>query len=162
MAFRPNQRSSRRPWFGHLCCTLIKSMFISAFPGWRVESNVFGTFEHVNLFCFHRIIQQLVNGIIAPTAMPNMAMGPWWVANDIFCIYIISQCMINHSWSLDSKLLSYRGVLHSNPMDYAWGANGLDAIITQVSSGLLLCFITTRNMKFYRALCSYCKQYQCI
>lgn len=25
-----------------------------------------------------------------------------------------------------------RGVLHSNPMDYAWGANGLDAIITQV------------------------------
>lgn len=24
------------------------------------------------------------------------------------------------------------GVLHSNPMDYAWGANGLDAIITQV------------------------------
>ncbi|XP_072804259.1 E3 ubiquitin-protein ligase RNF126 isoform X6 [Vicugna pacos] len=23
------------------------------------------------------------------------------------------------------------GVLHSNPMDYAWGANGLDAIITQ-------------------------------
>lgn len=25
-----------------------------------------------------------------------------------------------------------RGMLHSNPMDYAWGANGLDAIITQV------------------------------
>ncbi|XP_060001867.1 E3 ubiquitin-protein ligase RNF126 isoform X8 [Lagenorhynchus albirostris] len=25
-----------------------------------------------------------------------------------------------------------RGVLHSNPMDYAWGANGLDAIITQL------------------------------
>ncbi|XP_007544891.1 PREDICTED: E3 ubiquitin-protein ligase RNF126 [Poecilia mexicana] len=24
------------------------------------------------------------------------------------------------------------GVLHSNPMDYAWGANGLDAIITQL------------------------------
>lgn len=23
-------------------------------------------------------------------------------------------------------------MLHSNPMDYAWGANGLDAIITQV------------------------------
>ncbi|XP_031418972.2 E3 ubiquitin-protein ligase RNF126-like isoform X2 [Clupea harengus] len=48
-----------------------------------------------------RIIQQLVNGIIAPTAMPNMGMGPW-------------------------------GMLHSNPMDYAWGANGLDAIITQL------------------------------
>lgn len=29
-----------------------------------------------------------------------------------------------------------RGVLHSNPMDYAWGANGLDAIITQVQGGL--------------------------
>lgn len=26
----------------------------------------------------------------------------------------------------------FRGMLHSNPMDYAWGANGLDAIITQV------------------------------
>lgn len=26
---------------------------------------------------FHRIIQQLVNGIIAPTSMPNMGMGPW-------------------------------------------------------------------------------------
>lgn len=47
------------------------------------------------------IIQQLVNGIIAPTAMPNLGVGPW-------------------------------GVLHSNPMDYAWGANGLDAIITQL------------------------------
>lgn len=28
-------------------------------------------------------------------------------------------------------------MLHSNPMDYAWGANGLDAIITQVSSGIM-------------------------
>uniref|UniRef100_A0A3Q3KMM2 RING-type E3 ubiquitin transferase n=1 Tax=Monopterus albus TaxID=43700 RepID=A0A3Q3KMM2_MONAL len=46
------------------------------------------------------IIQQLVNGIIAPAAMPNIGVGPW-------------------------------GILHSNPMDYAWGANGLDAIITQ-------------------------------
>lgn len=26
---------------------------------------------------FHRIIQQLVNGIIAPTAMPNIGVGPW-------------------------------------------------------------------------------------
>ncbi|XP_009956669.1 PREDICTED: E3 ubiquitin-protein ligase RNF126-like, partial [Leptosomus discolor] len=48
----------------------------------------------------NRIIQQLVNGIIAPTTIPNLGLGPW-------------------------------GVLHSNPMDYAWGANGLDAIITQ-------------------------------
>lgn len=31
--------------------------------------------------------------------------------------------------------LLFRGVLHSNPMDYAWGANGLDAIITQVKLG---------------------------
>uniref|UniRef100_A0A3Q2UP70 RING-type E3 ubiquitin transferase n=1 Tax=Fundulus heteroclitus TaxID=8078 RepID=A0A3Q2UP70_FUNHE len=47
------------------------------------------------------IIQQLVNGIIAPTAMPNVGVGAW-------------------------------GVLHSNPMDYAWGVNGLDTIITQL------------------------------
>ncbi|XP_055286461.1 E3 ubiquitin-protein ligase RNF126 isoform X4 [Moschus berezovskii] len=49
----------------------------------------------------HRIIQQLVNGIITPATIPNLGLGPW-------------------------------GVLHSNPMDYAWGANGLDAIITQL------------------------------
>ncbi|XP_057565538.1 E3 ubiquitin-protein ligase RNF126 isoform X3 [Hippopotamus amphibius kiboko] len=49
----------------------------------------------------HRIIQQLVNGIITPAAIPSLGLGPW-------------------------------GVLHSNPMDYAWGANGLDAIITQL------------------------------
>lgn len=35
-------------------------------------------------------------------------------------------------FSLTSVFFS-RGMLHSNPMDYAWGANGLDAIITQVS-----------------------------
>lgn len=34
-------------------------------------------------------------------------------------------------------LLVFRGVLHSNPMDYAWGANGLDAIITQVPSRII-------------------------
>ncbi|XP_036090160.1 E3 ubiquitin-protein ligase RNF126 isoform X2 [Rousettus aegyptiacus] len=49
----------------------------------------------------HRIIQQLVNGIITPATIPNLGLGPW-------------------------------GVLHSSPMDYAWGANGLDAIITQL------------------------------
>ncbi|XP_062034980.1 E3 ubiquitin-protein ligase RNF126 isoform X4 [Lepus europaeus] len=49
----------------------------------------------------HRIIQQLVNGIITPATIPSLGLGPW-------------------------------GVLHSNPMDYAWGANGLDAIITQL------------------------------
>lgn len=34
--------------------------------------------------------------------------------------------------SLIEFYILFRGVLHSNPMDYAWGANGLDAIITQV------------------------------
>ncbi|MGS9235480.1 hypothetical protein ACQWHR_24940, partial [Salmonella enterica subsp. enterica serovar Infantis] len=57
--------------------------------------------RHEGVPTLEGIIQQLVNGIIDPTAMPNMAMGPW-------------------------------GMLHSNPMDYAWGANGLDAIITQL------------------------------
>ncbi|KAI5092799.1 E3 ubiquitin-protein ligase RNF126, partial [Silurus meridionalis] len=57
--------------------------------------------RHEGVPTLEGIIQQLVNGIIAPTAMPNMGIGPW-------------------------------GVLHSNPMDYAWGANGLDAIITQL------------------------------
>ncbi|XP_077110274.1 E3 ubiquitin-protein ligase RNF126 isoform X2 [Ranitomeya variabilis] len=56
--------------------------------------------RHEGVPTLEGIIQQLVNGIIAPTAMPNLGLGPW-------------------------------GVLHSNPMDYAWGANGLDTIITQ-------------------------------
>ncbi|XP_069042149.1 E3 ubiquitin-protein ligase RNF126 isoform X2 [Lepisosteus oculatus] len=59
------------------------------------------TGRHEGVPTLEGIIQQLVNGIIAPTAMPNIGMGPW-------------------------------GMLHSNPMDYAWGANGLDAIITQL------------------------------
>ncbi|XP_041968001.1 E3 ubiquitin-protein ligase RNF126-like [Alosa sapidissima] len=59
------------------------------------------TVRHEGVPTLEGIIQQLVNGIIAPTAMPNIGVGPW-------------------------------GVLHSNPMDYAWGANGLDAIITQL------------------------------
>nr|XP_014341558.1 PREDICTED: E3 ubiquitin-protein ligase RNF126 isoform X2 [Latimeria chalumnae] len=57
--------------------------------------------RHEGVPTLEGIIQQLVNGFIAPTAMPNLGLGPW-------------------------------GVLHSNPMDYAWGANGLDAIITQL------------------------------
>ncbi|XP_028834226.1 E3 ubiquitin-protein ligase RNF126 isoform X2 [Denticeps clupeoides] len=60
-----------------------------------------GSRGHEGVPTLEGIIQQLVNGIIAPTAMPNIGMGPW-------------------------------GMLHSNPMDYAWGANGLDAIITQL------------------------------
>uniref|UniRef100_A0A3B3DAI7 RING-type E3 ubiquitin transferase n=1 Tax=Oryzias melastigma TaxID=30732 RepID=A0A3B3DAI7_ORYME len=59
------------------------------------------TGRHEGVPTLEGIIQQLVNGIIAPTAMPNIGVGPW-------------------------------GILHSNPMDYAWGANGLDAIITQL------------------------------
>lgn len=31
-----------------------------------------------------------------------------------------------------AAVLYCRGMLHSNPMDYAWGASGLDEIITQV------------------------------
>ncbi|XP_029938300.1 E3 ubiquitin-protein ligase RNF126 isoform X1 [Salarias fasciatus] len=57
--------------------------------------------RHEGVPTLEGIIQQVMNGIIAPTAMPNIGVGPW-------------------------------GVLHSNPMDYAWGANGLDAIITQL------------------------------
>lgn len=50
--------------------------------------------------------------------------------------------MLQDEFTLLSLL--FRGVLHSNPMDYAWGANGLDAIITQVKLGfttvsILLC-----------------------
>ncbi|MGH0164397.1 UNVERIFIED_CONTAM: hypothetical protein FKN15_047430 [Acipenser sinensis] len=59
------------------------------------------TGRHEGVPTLEGIIQQLVNGIIAPTAIPNIGLGPW-------------------------------GMLHSNPMDYAWGANGLDAIITQL------------------------------
>lgn len=36
--------------------------------------------ENGDMTCYFsgcRIIQQLVNGIIAPTAMPNIGMGPW-------------------------------------------------------------------------------------
>ncbi|XP_013860017.1 E3 ubiquitin-protein ligase RNF126 [Austrofundulus limnaeus] len=57
--------------------------------------------RHEGVPTLEGIIQQIVNGIIAPTAMPHIGVGSW-------------------------------GVLHSNPMDYAWGANGLDAIITQL------------------------------
>nr|XP_057922510.1 E3 ubiquitin-protein ligase RNF126-like [Doryrhamphus excisus] len=57
--------------------------------------------RHEGVPTLEGIIQQLVNGIIAPTAIPNIGMAPW-------------------------------GMLHSNPMDYAWGANGLDAIVTQL------------------------------
>ncbi|MEQ2285958.1 hypothetical protein AMECASPLE_037260, partial [Ameca splendens] len=59
------------------------------------------TGRHDGVPTLEGIIQQLVNGIIAPTAMSNIGVGAW-------------------------------GVLHSNPMDYAWGANGLDTIITQL------------------------------
>lgn len=33
--------------------------------------------DMIRYFSGCRIIQQLVNGIIAPTAMPNIGMGPW-------------------------------------------------------------------------------------
>uniref|UniRef100_A0A4W3HGH4 Ring finger protein 126 n=1 Tax=Callorhinchus milii TaxID=7868 RepID=A0A4W3HGH4_CALMI len=59
------------------------------------------TARHEGVPTLEGIIQQLVNGFIAPAAVPNLGLGPW-------------------------------GVLHSNPLDYAWGANGLDSIITQL------------------------------
>lgn len=52
-------------------------------------------------------------------------------------IYIYENILNIYFFSVSSSLIEFetffRGVLHSNPMDYAWGANGLDAIITQVS-----------------------------
>lgn len=49
--------------------------------------------------------------------------------NHTNCVYTIIRFVV--------CLLFFRGVLHSNPMDYAWGANGLDAIITQVASCII-------------------------
>lgn len=48
------------------------------------------------------------------------------------CDKIEAKLTTKHASFLLSSHYFYRGVLHSNPMDYAWGANGLDAIITQV------------------------------
>ncbi|KAM9245054.1 E3 ubiquitin-protein ligase RNF126 isoform 5-T5 [Dugong dugon] len=45
------------------------------------------------------------------------------------------------------------GVLHSNPMDYAWGANGLDAIITQVPGSSAPCARTTMH---WASVCASC------
>uniref|UniRef100_A0A4X1VVG7 RING-type E3 ubiquitin transferase n=1 Tax=Sus scrofa TaxID=9823 RepID=A0A4X1VVG7_PIG len=45
------------------------------------------------------------------------------------------------------------GVLHSNPMDYAWGANGLDAIITQALGWSALCARTTTG---WVSVCASC------
>lgn len=45
-----------------------------------------------------------------------------------------------------TALLFSRGMLHSNPMDYAWGANGLDAIITQVSEEIKLPYRRPENI----------------
>ena len=111
-----------------------------------------------------RIIQQLVNGIIAPTAMTNIGVGPWYVrTTKLSTMYVMSLLIPKTVWRAASvttlwmltKLTSWvvvspdvphfcwplgfssirRGMLHSNPMDYAWGANGLDSIITQVRRG---------------------------
>lgn len=51
-----------------------------------------------------RIIQQLVNGIIAPTAMPNIGVGPWWVPgteqtcffNQSGSVFFLTVLMFNH------------------------------------------------------------------
>lgn len=61
-------------------------------PRWRGEPSVFSRALHagfpgcessgtgsylVPVFLSFRIIQQLVNGIIAPTTIPNLGLGPW-------------------------------------------------------------------------------------
>lgn len=47
----------------------------------HLESCAFCLHIRITALCFlvlfFRIIQQLVNGIIAPTAMPNIGVGPW-------------------------------------------------------------------------------------
>nr|XP_029478801.1 E3 ubiquitin-protein ligase RNF126-like isoform X1 [Oncorhynchus nerka] len=91
--------------------------------------------RHEGVPTLEGIIQQLVNGIIAPTAMaPNIGMGPWYVLlykypHTLCCVCEHTSCFVFLviSWNILD-----RGMLHSNPMDYAWGANGLDAIITQL------------------------------
>ncbi|KAF6728975.1 E3 ubiquitin-protein ligase RNF126 [Oryzias melastigma] len=86
--------------------------------------------RHEGVPTLEGIIQQLVNGIIAPTAMPNIGMGSWQVEEQLshFCTFVVH---FNYHFFLFDFFI-FRGMLHSNPMDYAWGANGLDAIITQL------------------------------
>ncbi|XP_015441521.1 E3 ubiquitin-protein ligase RNF126 isoform X3 [Pteropus alecto] len=50
------------------------------------------------------------------------------------------------------------GVLHSNPMDYAWGANGLDAIITQALGWSAPCARTTTG---WASACGSCPATTC-
>lgn len=59
------------------------------------------------LFVFlNRIIQQLVNGIIAPTAMPNMGMGPWYVfrVQSVFLLFFTLQYFACHHLILSVSL----------------------------------------------------------
>lgn len=44
-------------------------------------------------------------------------------------------------WAILMCLLYCRNIvpLHGNPEDYAWGAGGLDAIITQVRGVMVVC-----------------------
>lgn len=117
-----------------------------------------------NVLSSCRIIQQLVNGIIAPTAVPNIGVGPWWVQLSTFqylgtmtnCFYV-KLCrgfLLTLCITADFCFFIYRGVLHSNPMDYAWGANGLDAIITQVRIDCLpLTLFKFLNLKICLHIC---------
>lgn len=62
------------------------------FPPWRGQDSAFTKWSRTQsekgkislvtacLLLSFRIIQQLVNGIIAPTGMPNIGVGPWWVS----------------------------------------------------------------------------------
>ncbi|XP_061776220.1 E3 ubiquitin-protein ligase RNF126-like [Nerophis ophidion] len=81
------------------------------------------------------ILQQLVTAMsnigIAPTPMPNIGIAPTGMPN----IGIASTAMPNigiASTAMPNIGMAPWGMLHSNPMDYAWGANGLDAIVTQL------------------------------
>ncbi|OWK11613.1 RNF126 [Cervus elaphus hippelaphus] len=67
-----------------------------------------------------------------PQGYGHFAFG---IFDDSFEIPTIIQQLVNGiitPATIPNLGLGPWGVLHSNPMDYAWGANGLDAIITQL------------------------------
>lgn len=54
--------------------TVFSCSFYVSFLGWELAD----TNSYIILvFLSFRIIQQLVNGIIAPTTIPNLGLGPW-------------------------------------------------------------------------------------
>lgn len=54
--------------------TVFSRSFHVMFLGWELaDTNSY----RILVFLSFRIIQQLVNGIIAPTTIPNLGLGPW-------------------------------------------------------------------------------------